>query len=268
MARYRRQYRSYESERARAHVRAAQHLTNELGGADEKVKQWLFSIRGRVLDRILDAYEHQYGQSARAYAAGVIPKWESGRVKMSGMVAERLFALLPPYMPFPLKYEIVEGLWRHYGPSSNTTIWASPEVSLDELMANVQERIDKLITSYSIPPRLEARFSWLASDDVGIKQQLLNHIRTSDKEMALASARAKIPVLIEHVKADEAGLTRHLSQSLMVGKHTLEIVIDRHAVGIQERRPIPPRKPVPPSTVIFRILLALAVVALLIYASR
>jgi hypothetical protein len=248
------------------YINAAERLTNELGGTEEKVKRWLFSARGQVLDEILDAYAIQYGHPARAYAAGAIPKWESGRVKMSGRVAERLFSLLPPYMPPILKYEIVEGLWRHYGPSSKTTIWASPEVSLDELMANVQERVDKLITSYAIPPCLEARFAWLASGDVGIKQQLLNHLRTTDKAMAVASARAKIPVLIEHLKTDDAGLTQHVSQNLSVGKHLLEIVIDWHAVGIQETQPLPPDKPEPPSPVIFRMVIALAVVGLLVCA--
>ena len=40
----------------------------------------------------------------------IIPKWRTGRVQMSGMVAERLFNLLPPRMPLGVKYKLVEGL--------------------------------------------------------------------------------------------------------------------------------------------------------------
>jgi hypothetical protein len=260
-----RPYRSYNygAERAREHIHAAEKLTKELGGADEKVKQWLFSIRGPVLERILDTYGKEYGSSARSYAAGVIPKWESGSVRMSGMVAERLFTLLPPHMPFSVKYDIVESMWRHFGPSSSQTIWVNPDVGLDQLMADVQQRIDAVVTNYRIPPNLEERFSWLASDDVGVKQQLLNHLRSTDKAMAVATAKAKIPVLVEHMKSEQGGLTKHLSQTLTVGKHELQVVIDRHATGIQTTRPIPPTSP---GTIIFRVVLALAVLVFLLYA--
>ena len=56
---------------------------------------------------------------AREYAANTIPKWRTGRVQMGGMIAERLFNLLPPRMPLAVKYKLVEGLWHHVGSVPN-----------------------------------------------------------------------------------------------------------------------------------------------------
>jgi hypothetical protein len=85
---------------------------------DQGVKAYFFSLSPVELTAVLDDYQRAYGSEAREYAAKTIPKWRSGRVQMSGMVAERLFNLLPPRMPLGVKYKLVEGLWHHVGPSS------------------------------------------------------------------------------------------------------------------------------------------------------
>jgi hypothetical protein len=240
MARYgrRRSYygrASYGSERAREHIEEARRLTAELGGADEAVKRWLFSLPKYEMARILGIYGNAYGNAARDYAEKVIPKWESGRVQMSGMVAERLFKLLPPFMPLTLKYEIVEGLWRHYGPASKRTVYVGPDIDLPRLAALVQDHVNAIVTSYRIPSQLEQRFEWIAANDVGVKQDLLNHLRALDKALAVDAVRVQVPVLLDHLRADVAGHTKRLAHIVTVGKHELELVLDRKASGIQDR---------------------------------
>src|SRR4051794_29707742 len=105
---YRQSASRFGSERAREHIAAARRLTQELGGADEVVKRWLFSLAQSDLGNILTVYGRVYGASAQEYATKVIPRWQSGKVQMSGMVAERIFKLLPPFMPLELKYELTE----------------------------------------------------------------------------------------------------------------------------------------------------------------
>src|ERR1700736_6004601 len=88
--------RSYGRERALEHIAAGERLSAELGGMDKGVKDYFFNLSPEDLSTLLDDYQSKYGSKAREYAAKTIRNWSSGRVKMSGMVAARLFNLLPP----------------------------------------------------------------------------------------------------------------------------------------------------------------------------
>ena len=64
MGRRRRSYyhaRDIGLERALQHIEDARRLTAELGGTDQDVKEYLFSLSRQQLGPILDAYEQKYG---------------------------------------------------------------------------------------------------------------------------------------------------------------------------------------------------------------
>ena len=242
MARYRRRNsfystRNYGAEQARAHVAAARRLTTELGGADQKVKEWLFRLPSYELVRILDAYGKAFGQSAREYAEQAIPKWKSGQVKMGGMVAERLFTLLPPFMPLAVKYQLTESLWQHFGPSSNRTIWIGLDADINAVRETARIHFADKASAFRIPPSMEARFDWIAADDVGVKQDLLNHLRDMEKKLVSDALTSQLPMLFDHLKNDDAGHIKRVDHVLKVGKHELRIVIDKRATGIQDAAP-------------------------------
>ena len=77
--------RSAGHERALEHIREAQQLTRELGGSDQDVKKYFFSIPQNDLREILDEYEVRFGTKARDYAEETLPKWRDGQVQMSGL---------------------------------------------------------------------------------------------------------------------------------------------------------------------------------------
>src|SRR5438045_3474397 len=74
----------------------------------------------------------------------------------------------------------------------------------------VQQHVDRVVSDYQIPAHLNARFDWLAADDVGVKQKLLNYVRTLEKSIALQAVKVQLPVLLEHLRADAAGHTKRL----------------------------------------------------------
>jgi hypothetical protein len=80
--------------------------------------RYFFALPETDLRIILDLYENQRGRAAREYAEKTIDRWRSRSVTMSGMVASRLFKLLPPLMPLQSKYELITNLWNRLGPSS------------------------------------------------------------------------------------------------------------------------------------------------------
>ena len=230
----RRQYsRDFGRERAREHIRQAQQLTRELGGSDQDVKRYFFSLSSNRLKVILDAYEKVYGIKAREYAEETLPRWRTGSVQMSGMVASRLFNLLPPRMPIAEKYKLTQSLWKHVGPRSRMRLRVGLDAEVENVVSKVYEHIDEVVTQYRIPDNLERRFNWLSAGDVRVKQDLLNHVQQAEKSLVVEGARRQLPVMLQHLRGSEGQHTHRLAQVLKIGNHELEVLVDKTAAGVQ-----------------------------------
>ncbi len=239
----RRSQNSIGQEIAQQHKREAAELSRELGGMDSDVKQYFFNLPEASLKKILDEYEKRYGSSARQYAALTMPTWRTGKRTMSGMVASRLFDLLPPRMPLAAKYKLTEGLWQHFGPSSKKRLRIGLDADPSAVHDAIRTHLDNVVVSHQIPQQLEARFNWLSSGDVAVKQQLLNHLRSQERALIAEGARLQMPVLTEHLKSDAQALTTRVAQQLRIGKHEIELLIDINATGIALEEWAPPPRP-------------------------
>ena len=235
---YRNRYsRSAGRERALEHIREAQLLTQELGGSDQDVKKYFFSIPPRQLRGIFDEYQNKFGTKAREYAEETLPKWRDGRVQMSGMVASRLFHLLPPQMPLDEKYKLTENLWRHTGPKSHKTLRIGLDAEVEHVVMAIHDHIEKIVIDYKIPETLERRFEWLSAGDIDVKQKLLNHVRHMEKALVIDGARKQIPIMLEHLRGSEGQYTHRLVQVFEIGKHKLEILVDKATTGVKLEEP-------------------------------
>ena len=110
-------------QKALEHIHEARVLTQELGGTDTDVKEYFFNLSTDQLKVVFDRYESENGKRAREYSETTYKKWASGKVHMSGLVAERLFGILPTTMPLEAKYKLTKSLWYHVGPSSTKTFY-------------------------------------------------------------------------------------------------------------------------------------------------
>jgi hypothetical protein len=231
--------RSAGIERAKQHIREAEELSRELGGTDKDVKEYFFRLTHVERARVLHLYGQKHGEKARQYAEETIPTWQSGRVKMAGQTAARLFDLLPPLMPLQEKYRLAENLWRHVGPRSKRRLRVGLDTTVDDAVSRTREHIEGIVSGYVIPDNLTRRFNWLAAGDVGLKQQLLNHLQELEKKMVVEDARQHLPVMLDHLRRDAANHTARLARTLTVGNHELEILIDRSASGahLEDWRP-------------------------------
>lgn len=223
---------AYGYERAREHISQAAQLSKVLGGTDRDVKAYFFALGPDRLRLIFGAYEKTYGKAARDYAEKTLPNWRAGRTQMSGLVAERLFQFLPPWMPLADKYRLTETLWKHYGPSSRKFMLIGLEVPPDEVAAAAQTHLSTVIGEFNVPPALADRFAWLAAGDVQVKQVFLNRLLDAERALAAESIRQQLPVLLNHLAADSRGLTGRIAQTVKVGKHELEIVLNKRYKGL------------------------------------
>jgi hypothetical protein len=220
------------NEYARRHIEDYHRLEMELGGSIEDVKQYFLALKPQQLRVILDAYERRFGATKRAYAQQTIESWRSGKRRMSGTVAERLFALLPPRMPLTAKYQLVETLWNHVGPKSKKTLRVGLDVGIEHVLDAVRKHMEDVVVHYKIPEGLERRFNWLAAGDSQVKQDLLNHLQQYEKALVVEGARLQLPVMFAHLRGQAGQHTHRLAQVLKIGNHELELAIDKDASGV------------------------------------
>lgn len=225
------------SEYARRHIEEAHEFSREIGGTDKDVKEYFFSLRSSQLESLLDEYGRKYGSSAKSYARLTYSKWKNGYTQMSGLVAKRLFSLLPPRMPLAKKYELAENVWNHFGPQSNHSFTIGVNTDVERVAEIVSSKLDQAVTEYNIPENIKNRFNWLSAGDLDLKEKLLNHFRQMQKRLAVEKARAEIPILQKQIR-DHPDITGHVKSVLQINKHQVGIWIDKKLdAEIFEREP-------------------------------
>ena len=224
------------------HIAAARRLSQLLGGTDSDVKKYFFGLSDKDLIAVLDEYELKYGKSKRVYAENTLPLWRTGHKQMSGLVAERLFNLLPPQMPVDIKYEMVRKIWEKYSPSSDVAFLIGPDCDPSIASQEIERQLLDNVTKCKIPEPLENRFNWLSSGDVAIRQMLLNHFLDEERNLIAADARTRTHIILKHFE-QKGQWTETIRQEYIIGKHKLELFFDSRASGIQKGRPVPTSQP-------------------------
>ena len=125
------------------------------------------------------------------------------------------------------------------GPISRHLRPFSPGERIDDLLDEIAElqRIEQVVVNYEIPESLERRFDWLSAGDVHVKQDLLNHLRQMEKTLVVEGARAQLPVMLAHLNSADGQHTHRLAQVLKIGKHELEILVDKRSSGVKLEEP-------------------------------
>ena len=80
---------------ARRHIEEARQFEKEMGGTVSDVKKYFFGLKDAELNAVFAAYSLRYGAAKEEYARQAFSRWKSSSTQMSGLVAKRLFTLLP-----------------------------------------------------------------------------------------------------------------------------------------------------------------------------
>jgi hypothetical protein len=207
-------------EAARRHIAEAEAFTREMGGVDQDVKDYFFGLPPERLSSILSEYRRTYGEAAGQYAYDTFGSWKSGSRRMSGLVAKRLFDLLPKGMPLREKYKLVESLWKLKGPSSKKKLFVGADATVEEVRNAVESHFNDVVTPHQIPSDLALRFKWLSEGDVKIQQELYNYYSSLEKPLLLAGLEQRIPLLMNEIRKS---LGTSILQTVKIGNHELTL---------------------------------------------
>lgn len=208
---------------AERHIREAAEFSELVGGADAEVKNFFFSLPPNHRDAVFRAYGRIYGASAESYARGTFEKWRSGNVQMSGLVAKRLFSLLPNIMSSEQKYDIARHIWEKSAPSSSIQLAIGPMAPLDAIMNTLTQHMSSVLTEHMIPSYISSGFKWLSDNDVIFYEKLLNHFREQESRQILERAQETITSL-QHLAATQGANTKAES-TFTVHKHSIYIKV-------------------------------------------
>jgi hypothetical protein len=193
------------------------------------VKAYFFSLPTDKLHSVLEEYESEYGAKASDYAKYALPRWRTGQTKMSGMVASRLFRLLPRHMPTDAKLSLVKTLWRKYRPTSKKVLLVGTPASEEQVRDCVEQHLKDTVQEYRVPAPLRNRFEWLADGDVQAYERLLHHFLQQDMDLCLRTLHARLPVFFKHIMTSAYEFRKELREVMLLEGHSLTIVFDRQA---------------------------------------
>lgn len=235
----RNRYSRYDAGRAAAlkHIEEARELSNELGGTDEDVKKYFFNLTEEELRPILIEYGNEYGSGVREYAVKTLPRWKSGQTKMSGLVAGRLFSLLPSMMPLEKKYELVKSLWEKKSPYSYKEYFIGNEIDHLSVCELVRKHFDEVVKAYKIPDKITNRFTWLAKNDVDLQQGLHNYFLQLNRELVTSATKDRIPQFLSQIQ-NNRNVNQRITQEIIVGGHKLKLVFTATDSGISSKDPL------------------------------
>lgn len=214
--------RSYGQEAARQHIAEAHALSERLGGMDQEVKAFFFDLDRERLSDVLDRYERKFGSDKRAYAEQTFPRWRSGERQMSGLVAGRLFDLLPPIMPIDLKLRIVEGLFEKSGKPKTDYVLVPMKTHPADVVHFVDETCFGYLSEVGIDTSIKRQFDWLSSDDAAVAERLFKHVMQVTFE-AKKEASAAMMAQLDRDRATHADTIKEITSTIRLRQHEVHI---------------------------------------------
>lgn len=214
--------RSYGQEAARRHIAEARVLSERLGGMDQEVKAFFFGLDRERLSDVLDRYGRKFGSDKRTYAEETFPRWRSGERQMSGLVAGRLFDLLPPIMPIDLKLRIVEGLFEKAGQSKMDYVLVPMETHPADVVRFVDEKCFGYLSDVGIDTSIKRQFDWLSGEDAAVAERLFKHAMQVTFDAKKAASAAMLAQL-DRDRATHADTIKEMTSTIRLRQHEVHI---------------------------------------------
>lgn len=160
------------------------------GGVDADVRNVFFNLSPDALGQVLADYKTQYGQGACDYARRAYGEWKLGNVQMSGKVSERLLAIVPRYLDFSVKYDLLEKLCRRR-EGTRLRVEIQGDMTAREALGTVLRSVENA-RSPKLPDYIAQRLHWLADHDGKVAQGLLRQVLEREYQFIVRSVQEEL----------------------------------------------------------------------------
>jgi hypothetical protein len=179
-------------------------------GIDDDIAELFFNLDGRSIELMFKHYERDHGRSSHEYAVKTYREWKAGTVRVSGKVADRLVAIVPHYITFDQKYELLEKTWKKQG-KRRISVAVTPHQDTSVALRQIAEAVDA-VSVKEFPESLKRRLTWLTASDTQIAQLLLNRLFAEERRLVLEALSREVQAV--------ARLMRGATGSTIRSSHT------------------------------------------------
>src|SRR5262249_2005246 len=109
--------------------------------------------------------------------------WKLGRVQMSGGVSERLLTIVPRFLDFTAKYDLLEKLCRRR-EGTHLRVEITGDLTEQEALGTVLRSLEQA-RPITLPENIIKRLHWLAEQDGKIAQDLLGQVLHRERELII-----------------------------------------------------------------------------------
>lgn len=216
------------------HIKEAEALSKRLGGMDEEVKSFFFNLDPARRSDVLRRYGKKFGQDKEDYAREAFPYWKSGERRMSGLVAGRLFDLLPPIMPMDLKLNIVEGLFESAGRKREDYVLVPMEAEPHEIVAFVDRTCFGYLADVGIDETVKEQFDWLSGEDADVAEKLFKHAMQVTYDAKKAASEAMLSQLDQELY-EHGDTIQEITSTIQLRQHQVHI---KRTEAVEEPRTV------------------------------
>ncbi len=200
-----------------------------LGGIDKDVEQIFLNLPLLKLESVFLEYGRDYGARALSYARDAYPRWKSGSVRMSGMVAERLLNLVPLALDASTRFDLVKKLRAAHMHKERRNVACEP----NDWRSKVAPVVAELLAAsqrFQLPQSAVDRVRWLADGDADAAQRLLAAAEHEEAVVRLRFLEAefrRIDFLLQSIEA-----TKSVSHTIELPQGTIQISIEEPRKGL------------------------------------
>lgn len=173
-------------------------LVRLFGSAVDDILQAFQNLDEDDLDGLLSDYGAIYGDSAEEYARRTYPKWNTGRISLSGKTMGRLVELVPPYLSAKERFTILQTVLKHNRKAGVArTIKVNvkePDQGFAELHQVLSEMSHDDVLAH-LPENVMNAASWLYADDITTARAMLAEAERLENDMIRSSAKREIELL-------------------------------------------------------------------------
>lgn len=202
-----------------------QRVTRLYGGIDDDVRRMFFNLDPHTLARVFTCYERKYGIGKRRYAEKTFEAWKIGAVQMGGEISDRLVQIVPNFLSFEQKYNLVKKLWDRFRNRTTVNVSISPSSGLEAAISAVMDAIEA-VADPNIPPAVAERLEWLAADDVMAARSLLEQIEKRESQVIVETLESELRQLLAVAELHHDKLVSG-SRSLTLPSATVKIQVNQ-----------------------------------------
>jgi hypothetical protein len=203
-------------------------ISAKFKGIEGDVRALFFGLDALTLRYVFNVYEKCYGKGRRKYAEREYGRWKAGSVQMSGEVSERLLKILPWFLSFEHKYQLVAKLWRGYRRPTRLRVEVSRQGGLEACLATLVGAA-QAVEHQVVPSAVMDSLAWLADEDALAARALLHQVLLREGEITTDTLRAELRLLFDLAASHPEQFVR-AERVVELPSATVEIVLTQHAV--------------------------------------